>query len=76
VDGQLALNTYPMPVQTVTATVNGVSALVNYAGAAPGFVAGVMQINLQIPTGVVSGTAEVKVTVGTVTSPPVTVVIQ
>jgi uncharacterized protein (TIGR03437 family) len=76
VDGKLAVSPYPSPLSTVSATVNGVSAVVGYAGAAPGFVAGVMQINLQIPTGVVSGTAEVKVTVGTVTSPPVTVVIQ
>ncbi len=64
---------FPMPLQTVTATVNGVPAVVGYAGGAPGFVAGVMQVNLQIPTGILTGLAELKLTVGTVTSPAVTI---
>jgi uncharacterized protein (TIGR03437 family) len=64
---------FPMPLQTVTATVNGVPAVVSYAGAAPGFVAGVMQVNLQIPSGILTGLAQLQVTVGTVTSPAVTI---
>jgi len=76
VDGKPATAPYPAPVQTVTATVNGLSAVVNYAAGAPGFVAGVMQVNLQVPTGVLPGTAEVKVTVGNLTSPPVTIVVE
>ncbi len=41
---------------TVTAIINGVSAPVLFAGAAPGEVTGVIQVNIQIPPGV-SGTA-------------------
>jgi uncharacterized protein (TIGR03437 family) len=40
---------------TVTATINGVAAPVQFAGAAPGEVTGVIQVNLTVPTGV-SGT--------------------
>jgi len=80
VDGKLAPTsptaTYPMPLQTVTATVGGVSAIVSYAGAAPGFVAGVMQINLQIPAGVPSGTADVQVSIDNLDSPLVTIAVQ
>jgi uncharacterized protein (TIGR03437 family) len=39
------------PVQKVTATVGGVAAQVQYAGAAPGMVAGVLQMNVTIPAG-------------------------
>jgi uncharacterized protein (TIGR03437 family) len=78
VDGKLAPTTMPepMPLQTVTATVGGIPANVTYAGAAPGFVAGVMQVNLQIPTGVLSGTANVQLITNTLLSPIVTIAIQ
>jgi uncharacterized protein (TIGR03437 family) len=78
VDGKLAptMQPFPMPVQTVTATVGGLSAVVSYAGAAPGFVAGVMQVNLQVPTGVLSGTAQVQLTIDNLLSPAVTIAIQ
>jgi len=36
-------------------TVDGQSARVTYSGAAPGEVAGVMQVNVQIPSGVQPG---------------------
>ena len=75
VDGQLTVGNATSPLATVSATVNGISAVVA-AVEAPGIVAGVLQVNLQIPAGVVSGSAEVKVTVGTYTSPPVTVLIR
>ena len=38
----------------VTAVVDGITALVSYAGAAPGF-PGLYQINVQIPAGAASG---------------------
>ncbi len=66
---------FPMPVHTVTALVNGTSAVVSYAGGAPGFVAGVMQVNLQIPATVTSGTLPVTLTIDNLTSPPVNVVV-
>ncbi len=75
VDGALTVGANTLPLATVSATVNGTSAYVA-AVEAPEIVAGVLQVNLQIPAGVVSGSAEIKVNVGTYTSPPVTVVIQ
>jgi uncharacterized protein (TIGR03437 family) len=39
----------------VSVTVGGIPAFAQYAGAAPGQVAGLMQINVQIPTGVHPG---------------------
>ena len=53
VDGRIATAArLPRPVQNVTVTVDGIPAVVQYAGAAPGQVAGVMQVNVQIPAGV------------------------
>ncbi len=56
VDGKLASGSpYPQPLLKVTATVGGLPAATNYAGAAPGAVAGLLQVNVQIPTGVTPG---------------------
>jgi uncharacterized protein (TIGR03437 family) len=41
----------------VSVTIGGQTATVSYQGAAPGFVAGVMQINAQVPMGVTPGPA-------------------
>ena len=69
VDGKLASSTPPTPQQSVIATVGGIPAVVTYAGGAPGEVAGVMQVNLQIPPGVTPGSAvPVTIQVGTVQS--------
>jgi uncharacterized protein (TIGR03437 family) len=78
VDGKLAPTTLPepMPLDAVTVTVGGIAANVTYAGAAPGFVAGVMQVNVQIPAGVLSGTANVQLTTNTLLSPIVTIAVQ
>jgi uncharacterized protein (TIGR03437 family) len=57
----------------VSVTIGGRSAQVAYAGAAPGFVAGVLQLNVKIPEDLlVSGPTAVPiiVTVGGVTSQP------
>lgn len=56
-------------VSPVTLTIGGVNASPAYAGGAPGEVAGVMQINAQIPQGV-GGAVPVVVTVGTAQSQP------
>jgi len=65
------------PSLVVTATIGGVSAPVLYAGSAPGIVSGVMQVNVQIPAGAVSGTNALLVTVGTTPSQSgVTVAVQ
>ncbi|HSB15858.1 MAG TPA: serine hydrolase [Bryobacteraceae bacterium] len=57
VDGKLALESWPKPVLTVEASIGGQSAKVVYAGAAPGMVAGLMQVNLRIPLDVQPGNA-------------------
>ena len=55
VDGKVNSSTPPTPVLPVTVTVGGMRAFVQYAGEAPGQVAGLIQINVQIPTGVQPG---------------------
>src|SRR5690606_10255216 len=69
VDGQLATAGLPKPKEPVSVTIGGAPAIVDYAGAAPGMVAGVMQINARIPDGIQPGAAEVIVTVGRYSSP-------
>jgi uncharacterized protein (TIGR03437 family) len=50
-------------VAEVSATVGGQAAQVVYAGHAPGEVAGMVQVNLQIPAGV-TGNVAVVLTIG------------
>jgi len=57
VDGQVANTVFPKPLGNVTATIGGVGAEVIYAGAAPGLVAGVFQVNLRVPAGTPPGQA-------------------
>ena len=52
-------------------TIGGIPANVNFAGGAPGTVAGVFQVNAQIPAGVTAGSAvPVVVQVGSSNSQP------
>jgi uncharacterized protein (TIGR03437 family) len=55
VDGRLAGSTPAAPVLPVRVTVGGVPATLQYRGGAPGQVAGLMQVNVQIPSGVLPG---------------------
>ena len=57
VDGMLDESPAPQPVQLVTATIGGVNATVLYAGGAPGDVAGILQVQLQVPTVPAAGAA-------------------
>ncbi len=68
VDGKIAATEYPKPVQTVTVTVGGRPATVLYAGAIPGQVFGLFQVNIQLPAEVPAGNQPVVVTVGGVAS--------
>jgi uncharacterized protein (TIGR03437 family) len=68
VDGNVNNTVYPKPVQPVSVTVGGQGAQILYAGAGPGFVAGVLQVDLQIPPGV-SGTVPLQLIVGTGSTP-------
>jgi trimeric autotransporter adhesin len=65
VDGQQALTSYPKPLLPVKVFVGGVECKVLYAGAAPYFVAGAMQINAELPANVPKGDAvEVRLQIG------------
>ena len=55
VDGKPASLPLPHPNLAVTVTIGGQNAQVQYAGGAPGEVAGLMQINVQIPPGIAQG---------------------
>lgn len=55
VDGQVATSVYPKPNAPVSVRIGGQPAVVHYAGAAPGFVAGAMQINVQVPEAIRTG---------------------
>jgi uncharacterized protein (TIGR03437 family) len=47
----------PLAVASISVTIGGQPATVGYQGAAPGLVAGVMQINAQVPASVTPGSA-------------------
>jgi uncharacterized protein (TIGR03437 family) len=49
IDGKVASNVLPRPLLPVSVQLGGVPAEVLYAGAAPGLVAGVLQINVRVP---------------------------
>jgi len=49
------LGPYPRPVLPANVEVGGIPATVLYAGAAPGEIAGLMQIVIQVPAGIQPG---------------------
>ena len=70
VDGKIASAApFPAPVLPVTVMIGGQPATYLYAGAAPDDVAGVMQINAIVPTGVTGNAVPVSVQIGTVSTP-------
>jgi uncharacterized protein (TIGR03437 family) len=54
----------PAPLLPVSITVGGQPAQFSFAGEAPGFVAGVMQLNVQLPTNTGTGDLALVVTIG------------
>jgi len=69
VDGRLAVAVLPKPVASVSVQIGGQAATVTYAGAAPGTMPGLFQINAQVPQNVQPGTdVPVTVTIGGSTS--------
>jgi uncharacterized protein (TIGR03437 family) len=74
-DGKIAATApWPAPAANITVSIGGQSAALQYSGAAPASVAGLMQINVTIPDGVASGPNEVVVSAGGITSAgPVTI---
>jgi uncharacterized protein (TIGR03437 family) len=77
-DGLLTSQPYPLPMLPVSVTIDSLPAQVLYAGAAPGIVAGVMQINVVVPaTAYPARYDQVEVTVGDYVSPTaITVAVQ
>ena len=65
VDGEIVGDAPGQPVLPVTVSIGGIPAQVLYSGSAPGFVAGLLQVNAVVPAGVAPGSAvDVFVTVG------------
>jgi uncharacterized protein (TIGR03437 family) len=54
----------PVPAATVSLTIGGVPAQIRDPGAAPGLVAGVLQVNAIVPDGIAAGTVPVVLTIG------------
>ena len=69
VDGRPALDVLPKPVAPVSVTIGGLPATVQYAGAAPGYMPGILQINAQMSGDVQPGNSvPVRITIGGVSS--------
>ena len=66
VDGQVAADPLPKPTLGVSVKIGGLDAEILYAGAAPGLVAGVLQVNCRVPVSVAPGSSvPVVLTAGT-----------
>ena len=70
-DGQVTGSILAQPTLPVSVQIGGAEAEILYAGAAPGLVAGVVQVNCMVPEDVVPGDAvAVELIVGSTSSPP------
>jgi uncharacterized protein (TIGR03437 family) len=70
VDGKLAADVFPKPVLPVAVTIGGLEGEILYAGAAPGLVAGAMQVNVRVPANAAVGDAlPIRLRVGSNASP-------
>jgi uncharacterized protein (TIGR03437 family) len=78
IDGFVASAPLPVPSANVSVTIGGLPCPLNFDGAAPGLVSGVLQINAQVPAGVAPGPAvPIQVSIGSASSPlTVTVAVQ
>ena len=76
VDGSVTGTVVPLPLAPVAVTIGGLPATVEFAGEAPGDVAGVMQVNVTVPANLAAGARPVVLTVGAASSQPgVTIVV-
>jgi len=69
-----AIADFPKPVQPTSVTIGGATATIDFIGI-PAGLAGVTQINVQVPTGISTGPQPLVVTVGGVSSVPATITI-
>jgi uncharacterized protein (TIGR03437 family) len=71
IDGRInSGGSLPKPTRQVQAWVDGKPAEVQYAGAAPGAVAGLLQVNVRIPADASSGDVPIVIQVGNASSQP------
>jgi len=71
IDGRIATGgSLPKPRQTVQVLIDGRKAEIQYAGAAPGQVAGLFQVNAVIPADASSGNVPIEIQMGNVRSQP------
>jgi uncharacterized protein (TIGR03437 family) len=70
VDGQLTPDAKELVAANVTVTIGGRTFTPVYAGGAPGIVAGLTQVDVQIPSGLTAGAVPVSVQVGGVSTQP------
>ena len=76
-DGKIANAVWPKPMLPVSVTIGGADGKVLYAGAAPFFIAGAMQINVKLPAGLEPGTSvPLIVSVGSFHSQTVMIAVQ
>ena len=78
VDGGIAPTPPPLHqlTETVQADIGGLNVSVLFAGAAPGLVFGVVQVNAEVPATVAAGNAvPLELTIGGVTSQTVTIAV-
>jgi uncharacterized protein (TIGR03437 family) len=76
ISGQAATTPYPKPKLAATLAIGSVNAELLYLGSAPNMV-GTLQINVRVPGGFVPpGPANAQLTVGTATSPAITIWLQ
>jgi len=76
-DGLIATTILPKPRLLVSVQIGGVTANILYAGAAPGLISGVLQVNCRIPVEIRAGNSiPVVLSVGAAASPPVTVAVR
>jgi uncharacterized protein (TIGR03437 family) len=76
VDGKMANNVFPKPMLPVSLTVGGKNAVPLYAGAAPSFIAGAMQINVKLPAGLAGASLPLVVNIGGFTSKAVNIAVR
>jgi len=70
IDGRVAVLPYASPNLPVSVRIGGKVASPEYAGSAPFFVAGAMQVNVRIPLDAPPGAASIYLVVGNFSSPP------
>ena len=70
VDGLIEPSALPLPAPLLSAaaTIGGVAATIQYVGAAPGLVAGALQMNIVVPPGLPSGAAALFISFGGIDS--------